>query len=255
MAEPKIYSKNYVNADCTFSESHTGGTITRLYDRDPASQCVTSGANSDATEASIEVTFKEGATAVDRTFDRVILLGHNLKYVYLDYWNGSSWVNITSNSAVTGDIIFTFVAVTGAKFRIRATLTQTTNEEKKIGELIVCKLTSDVGIELESYEVTWRQKSTEVELADGSFHRAVVAHSVNRTSKYEARARFNFVPTATLTILRTLRESGAAFLWHPESESRPDQIFYVHWTGTERVRYASQYKGAGHAVEMELREV
>jgi hypothetical protein len=255
MAEPKIFSKNYVSADCTFAESHTSGTVARLYDRDNSAQYVTSGANSDATEASIEVTFKENTTAVSRTFTNIMVLNHNLKSLWLDYWNGSSWVAITSASglAVTNSV-YSFSSITASKFRIRATLTQTTNVEKLIGELIACNLTLDIGTELDSYDVSWRQKANELEMGDGSFHRTVVPHSTTRSTKYEATARFTYLTTTTLLALRAIREAGLPFLWQPESSERPDQIFYVHWIGNERTHYASPYKGAGHILEMNLRE-
>jgi hypothetical protein len=254
MAEPKIYSKNYVSSDCTFTLSHSG-TSAKLYDRDVATLYQTSGANSDVTDATIVIDFKEGSTSVTRTIDTCILLGHNLKAWELEYWNGSAYVSIQSLSALSNNYsVISFSQVSTTKIRLTLKSTQTVNQEKQIGELIVALQTLAFSQELETYDQDVRQKAVEIPLADGSIHRTFVMWTSYRSTKYQARARFSYLTSAEIVTLYALRDSGASFLWHPESTSRPDQIFYVQWV-TGRLRYATAYKGAGHQIEMELKEV
>ena len=77
MAEPKIYTRNYVDNEAVILSSHGSTNIERIYDMDRDAQYQTSGANSDATEVTIEIQFKEAGVALERTIDLVIIVNHN----------------------------------------------------------------------------------------------------------------------------------------------------------------------------------
>jgi len=254
--EPIIYSKNYITADGVFLCSHGSTLIERIYDRDKNSLYITSGANSDATEAYVEIAFYEGTVAQTRTIDTIILVNHNLKAPAFQYWDGSAWQDLVSGSNLAvSTSIFTFTAQATTKLKIKCSTTQTANQEKQFGELIACLKTLTLARDLESYDVTFRQKAVEIPLADGSIHRSVVAHSDNRSQKYEAKFTLNFLTTAQLEVLQAIKEAGAAFLVQPESIARPDEIYLVNWTNPFNYKYVSIYKGGGHRLEIQVKEV
>lgn len=255
MAEPKIYTRNYVDDQCDITVSSGDAFKTRLRDRDKDSQWVSDGENSDATESSVQVDFKEGGDDVERTINRVILVNHNLEDPIAEYWDGDSWESLDSETDLTeSTTIFTFNDVATQKIRIRNSQTQTTNEEKAIGELIACELLLAFSQDLTQYEVSHVDKSYEVMLADGGIHKTYNKNSLNRVEKYEARVSFEFLTQAEIVTLQSIKSTGRSFLWHPETTQRPDEIYEVLWRNPLRYRYQSSYKGAGYRMEMELRE-
>ena len=256
MAEPKIYTKNYINEDCTIISSHGSTFNSRLYDRDKDSKFISVGANDDATEIILEITFKEGTSTVERDIDTVMLLNHNLADPEFEYWDGSAWQPLDSDTGVTEDVtIFEFETVSTEKIRLMSSITQSTDAEKFIGELIACALIMNIGLDLSANDITGRQKAFEVTLGDGSIHRSVVMHSLTRSEKYTSRVQLEYLTVDLLELLRTIKSGGEAFLWQPESSSRPDEIYLVNWTGSFSHRYMSDYKGAGFKLDMNLVEV
>ena len=141
-AFPEIYSKNYINSDGvdTFS---TGASVgLRIHDWDQASKWASVGSN-DARLETFDHEFFEEGSAINRTFDTVILLNHNLKNWRLQYWDGSAWQDTTAAYSVdAGSNTFTTITeiVNRAKVRLHMEKTQVANQEKSVGELIVCNL-------------------------------------------------------------------------------------------------------------------
>ena len=78
--EPYIYSKNYINTvdSDVFSVSSGAASISNACERDNISKYSSSGANSDATPVTIQVTFYEGTVAANRTIDTFLLVNQNL---------------------------------------------------------------------------------------------------------------------------------------------------------------------------------
>ncbi len=256
MSEPKIYTKNYVNADDTFSISSGSAAWGNAYNRDKDSLWQSSGANNDATAVQIDITFFEGLTAINRAIDRLILVNHNLKDFIVYYWDGTTyqtWLTVTGEAVANS--ILTLPAQTTGKARIIATATQTTNAEKTIAECIFCKETLDIGVEMMSYDVNFREKSKTLMMGDGSMQRVLVYWSPRRTGKYEAKVKFHMLDEDTLNSLIAIKEAGVPFLWYPESEAQPDLIYLVHWSNALKWKYSSPYKAAGFDLEMDLKEV
>lgn len=141
----KIFSENYVNGDCGITFSSGIATGAYLYDQKRATQWISSGSN-DATAESIAITFKnwQGST-VTRTFDRIVLLGHNIKSAAFDYWDSgtSAWVEITAAAMSDVDDSDTLIelasTVSTTQVRVRPATTQSANAEKYIGELKICQ--------------------------------------------------------------------------------------------------------------------
>jgi hypothetical protein len=254
--EPVIYTRSYVDKNGTFVCSHGSTFIERLYDRERIAKYTTSGANSDATEMIVEHDFKEAGLSITRTIDSIIILNHNLKDVTTEYWNGSNWQAYAVLSGLSSShTLFQGGTVSTTKIRVRCSTTQSTNQEKYMAELIACATLVTIGYDFESYSVSFKRKQYSVPLADGGMHRSFVKFSTNRSQKYHARVKFNYVSSTVLETLRTLAESGAAFLWQPESVTALQEIFYVNWATPLSYEYVSKYKGAGFSVDMDLEEV
>lgn len=264
MSEPRIFTKNYVSQDDTITVSHGDATKAYLYDRDNASQWMSSGANDDATQISIEVVFKEGSTAVDRTIDSFFLINHNLKNWDLEYWNGSAWAALANENADDGDYTFkSFGEVTTSKIRLLCDETQTADAEKAVGEMIACALQMDFGQlqDLVGMERRDRERTREITLGDGSEHRMVTLWTKNRATKYTMRATVMFTDEAGQgwgefrAQLKAIVDARRPFLWQPESVTHPDEVFLVRQEEPWSERYVSSYKGAGIEVPLSLSEV
>jgi hypothetical protein len=261
MSEPKFYTRSYVDSECTVTPSSGSDSKQKLFDRDNDSQWISSGENSDADEASVEIEFKQAGATISRTIDTIILVNHNLEDPIAEYWDGSAWQTFDSETDLTSGVatMLTRAAVSTERIRIRCSQTITADAEKRIGELLACEeeldLSDTVAQDLSAYEVTHAQRmAVELPLIDGSLHRSVVRHSPNRSDKYEARATLQFLTETQLEALRSLKASGQPFLWQPESTQRPDEVYLVNWAGNFQYRYATGYKGAGFNLTLDLRE-
>jgi hypothetical protein len=256
MSEPIIYTKNYVNADDVFTVSHGSGAWGNAYNRDKSSQWQSTGAADDTTAVQIDITFYENATAISRAIDRLILINHNLKDFVIYYWDGTTyqtWLTVTGEEVANS--VITLSPQTIAKARIIMTATQTANQDKAIGELILCQEMLNIGADLQTYDVAFREKSKTLLMGDGSIQKVLVYWSPHRTEKYEAKVKFTQISQATLLALAAIKEVGLPFLWYPESEAQPDLIYYVHWANTLKWKYTTPYKAAGLDVEIDLKEV
>lgn len=256
--EPLLYTKNFITPDCEFAVSHDDSFIERLCDRDNDSQWISNGANSDATEVVIDITFKEGGQTIERDIDTLILVNHNLEDPILEYWDGAAFQSLDSETNLTDGSYtkMSFNSVSTEIIRIRNSQTITTNAEKAIGEIIACAELLDPEADMMQYRYTLVQRrANELLLGDGSLHRANVMHSPNRSSKYEVRGQFQFVDEDKLAEFQAVKESAEPFLFQPESVVRPDQIYLVNWVGSFNPEYASSYKGAGYNVPFEFKEV
>lgn len=254
MAEPRIYSRNWVDANDVFTSTH-GGVTSSVYDRSSVTQFVTSGANSDATTFEITIEFYEGGVSQSRTIDTLFLLNHNLKTWTLYYWNGSAWTSATSQAAdATTSRYVSFGSVSCTKVKLSATATMTPNQEKSIGEIVLCGTTL-AAADIASYDTKWREKTKEVVLGDGSIHRVLTRAVSGRNGRYEARCRWTYLTKSQRDALKAIKEAGQPFLWQPESVTVPEEVYYVHWANTWDDKYMSNFKGAGYEVAVDLKEV
>ncbi len=254
MAEPRIYSRNWVDANSVISSTY-GGTTGALFDRGTVVQFVTTGANSDATTFEVTINFYDGGVSQTRSVDSMFLLNHNLKTWTLYYWNGSSWVSATSQAADTQTSRYSaFTLFSASSVKLSCTATQTTNQEKAIGEIVLCGVTLAAD-DLASYDTKWREKTKEIVLGDGAIHRVITRAVSGRNGRYEARCRWSYLSKAQRDNFKALKEAGQPFLWQPESVNVPEEVYYVHWTNAWDDKYMSNYKGAGYEVVMDLKEV
>lgn len=254
--EPKIYTKNYVNSDDTITVDSGSGSIANIYDRDIDSQWASSGANNDAVDVTMIITFYEGSAAVSRTIDTLLMLNHNIKAFDVYYWDGAAyqlWHSFTGQAATY--TFFSLSSQTTSIVKIVFHTTQSANQEKKVGELNLMALQVDFGQDLYTYQVQFRQRVKDVPLGDGSLKRGVIRWTYNRIEKYEATWSLILATDALLASLLSIKQAGLPFLWYPESVSRPTEIWYVHWYDPRQYQYTSFVKGAGDTIQAQFKEV
>ena len=264
--EPVILSANWISTApaSIVSVSSGASSIALIVDRDKNSQWSSSGANSDATTVTMQINFN-----ATKTFDSFILINHNLKSYTVDYWNGSQWLafitatadasqSLPLNASKYGNLpgaLATFSPVTTTMIILTITGTQTANQEKAIGEMIAATVTINPGQDLAVYEVQPRQKQKVKILGDGSIQMAYVFWSPTQCQKYEAQVGWTTLPYTQLEAFVALKQTGAPFLWYPESITRPDDLYYVNWDDAIKWKYSSLFKYAGIDLTMYLREV
>lgn len=254
MAEPRIYSRNWVDSQSVITTTY-GGTTSLLYDRSSVVQFTTTGANSDATAVDIVIEFYEGGVSQTRTVNAFFLLNHNIKTWDFQRWTGSTWTSWQSlSSDTTSSSYWELPSYAVTKVKLSVSATQTANQEKSIGEIVVCGL-SLAAEDLASYDTKWREKTKEIVLGDGAIHRVITRAVSGRNGRYEARCRWSYLTKAQRNNLKALKESAKPFLWQPESVNVPEEVYYVHWTNAWDDKYMSNYKGAGYEVVMDLKEV
>jgi len=137
----KIFGENYINKNNAYAFLSGSALVSYLYDQKRQTAWLSSGSNN-TIEEYIEITFKNWqGEVVQRTFDRVIILGHNIKAGQLQYWDGSAWQDLTGGTITDNtetDNLIEVTSVTTYKFKIKMTTTQIANAEKYIGEIKVC---------------------------------------------------------------------------------------------------------------------
>jgi len=167
----ELFSENYVNGDCTFTVVSGDGTKAYLYDQKQATTWLSSGSD-DTTTETITIVFNNWqGEEVSRTFDRIVLLNHNLAGITADYWNGSAWIAITEATTTLSDednIIEIVTAISATRFRINCTTAQSTDAEKYIGELKICADIVSLGLTLSDWQPMGEQKGETYRLAGGS---------------------------------------------------------------------------------------
>lgn len=138
-------SKNYLSADDTVNVS--SGTLlkVRLYDQKYNLQWASASETSESDYSTyIEIIFKEGLVAINRTIDTFILQNINLKDFKIQYFTGGSYAEISSSEAIfttntaTSKRIKLTNSITTSKIKILMKATIVANQEKKIGEFWAC---------------------------------------------------------------------------------------------------------------------
>jgi hypothetical protein len=127
------------------TNGYTSGSRANAVDRNNSTYAVTSGKNTDGTDAIFVVAF--GATV---NIDTIFLKG-NLKtnQIYFKYHNGSSWsfsIALDANSVNDGFYFKLPVVIPAVAFLIGCTHTIVANQEKIIYELIFSKLLASLPV-------------------------------------------------------------------------------------------------------------
>lgn len=151
-APPAFFSRPYINKDSL----DAGGIVVssgdsyrkRLYDMVRETQWTSAGEDTDGVEASIDAKFYIGATQNPQAVDCIALMNHNLQRFIVEYsLSGGSWTTVpgldftatdyTASDYSDADLILSLAApITMDRLRVRATHTQTPNQEKLVGLLL-----------------------------------------------------------------------------------------------------------------------
>ena len=269
--EPRIYTKNYINTDDTVTVSSGQSSITNAYDRDTTSQWSSQGATNST--VTINVTFYEGSVPVTRQMDTFLLINHNLKDYNVSYVNGLSnvvWLNQHNdttqstivnqyNASAYGNVPVSMAvipAITTTGLIINANTTQVPLQEKVIGEMVSTNLLLSFGMDVMKYSPKWRQRVNDLPMGDGTVRRATVKWTPNRYEKYQASVAFDFISNPIYSTFYTaIKQMGNPVLWYPETNARPDEIWYCHIQDPRTYSYVAQPKTAGTTLSFTVEEV
>lgn len=263
MSEPKFYTASLLTATSQLSGSYVFGSsnLGYLLDRGETLQWSTSGANNDATAIDMRISTNVGVS-VSMIMVKNTNLHTDATGISVHYFNGSIFTPFLSQTKTVigalGDStqIFTFPSqIVSYTQGVMVYMVSTGyNLEKKAGEVIVANLIYSAP-DFSTYDPKWRERTKEIVLGDGSVHRVSVKDAAGRIGKYEAATKWSYLTKAERDSLKAIKDSGQPFLLQPESETVPDEIYYVHWANAWDEKYMSSYKGSGYEVVMNVKEV
>lgn len=219
-----VCGQNFIDANCTLTVTSGDTYKARLCDNKRATRYGSSG-SSEGADVVVQVDFKDRVgVATSRTFDRLILLNHNLKDFYIEYWTGSAWSTIaesvfTTNTA-TDNYIVMAASVTTTKIRLTASNTIGAVAEKLIGELMACLFAVAVRHVVVLERSDWD---------DGVDYRTDDGSLVNymRFTKLEAKASLQQMSLATYAILEPLVRERAAMVWILHYDFRAADVYHL----------------------------
>ena len=183
--------------------------------------------------------------------DFMALIGINLKAFIFQYWTGAAWSAFTSGTFTghTNDyaIVKESASVQTDKVRIYMTTTQVADSEKQISEILF----GEVLLE------TWYDEFRDRDVDKAGHHR--LAEKGNMDSWYEWRKRgweirLDHKSLSEVAILRTLKDDREEFIWYPEPEMYPDQVFLTEWMNRWDRRYSAKTKAPGSTLRLQLEE-
>ena len=265
-ATPAFFGPNLFNrhADKASDLTATTGNILRhrLYDMDPRSRWISAGSD-DTIEETIEFGLWQPGmqTAVD--FDYVSFLNHNIKEMTLERSidDGLNWTSVYTSAAIaTANAQISSASLLSAdRFRARMLKTQTANDEKRVGGIILAKLLLQPSMGMKTYQrhpPTIGHKTAL--MADRSKRRARLFRSDASFSFFSASLSFVGVGETELDAFREIFLHGIEpFLFVPEPGRRPQEAYLCEVTPNT---YSDNYMQigvpeAGSVVAFDVEEV
>jgi hypothetical protein len=232
----------------------------RLFDMDPASYWISSGSN-DTIDETITFGLWVPGTVLSQQIGYFAIMNHNLKAFDVEFSNdgGSTWT--------AGVYNFTLVAsantrqVVAAPFfadRCRITMhtTQTANQEKQVGDIIVADELFQSPVMLQQY----KKKNTIVKaktavMHDNSIRRAYVYRSDASPWLYSAAMNFIGLTSTEVQDFKDLHKQEP-FIVIPEPAEVEADIFQAGIEpGTFTENYITRSRSGGYAVGFDVREV
>lgn len=272
-ANPAFLTRNYLNrhannaGDLTVSTGST--TKHRLFDMDPLSRWQSAG-SSDVVTETVEFGLWLPGARTSHDVEYILIQNHNIKglTVEVSNTNGSSWTTAFSSTTVA-DKNTRIVMVSTATDRIRITMTttQTANEEKAIGDIIVCGASFQPGPLFEYKSEPFHVQQKLAKMADGSLRGQLIARSDASFHFWAAKCSFIMDPAVYDTLalfddaMTTFREyglQGLSFVFMPEPGDREDEAYLCRVRpGTFNDSYIklSQGHGGMRGVQMIIEEI
>lgn len=256
---PVLLEENFVIEDCDFAISSGADLIARIYDYDTATLWKSVGSNDTVTET-VEVRFKEGQTLVNKTFDRIYLIKHNLKDFKVQYsTNGTVWNDITETIKTTNtdeNNSFSFSAITAGWIKLIMNKTITADQEKQVTEFYVGSYKYTLLTEPTDYNVRYFKKDGEINLATGRRKKWIIGTKDNPDrERWSGRFRFDFITEAERQSLKEIYLEHKSFTVIPEPAAQPQEFYLVNWANLWNRKYSRKSTQLGFSVEIILGEV
>lgn len=222
-----VCGENFVNANCLISVSSGDSYKGRICDNKRATRFTTSG-SSEGVAATVQVDFYDRVgSAVSRTFNRLMLLNHNLKNFYIEYWDGVAWQTIAESVFTTNEdadlYIVMAASVSTTSIRLTATNTIGAVAEKLIGELLACLFMTSVRHVVTLDRADW-DDGGDYRLDDGTLV------DFMRNTKFEAKVSLQQMSLTTYEIVEPLIRERASMVWILHYDFRAADVYHLKAT-------------------------
>lgn len=271
-AYPAFLTHNYLNrhanngSDLTVSTGDT--TKKRLFDMDPLSRWQSSG-SSDATTETITFGLWIAGARASHDVANILIQNHNVKglKVEISNDNGANYTEVFNRTDVVDAYTHIPIVTTATdKIKITMTTTQTANEEKKVGGVIVTGAAFQPGPLFEYDPAAPRITQKLAKMADGSFRGQLIGRSAASYHFWSAKCGWILDPAdygtdalfdAALATFREFGLQGKQFVFLPEPGDRPEQAFLCRVKpGSYNDPYAHFSKGGDMiAIQMVIEEL
>lgn len=249
---------NLINTTTQLAVNNNTSTIANLFARDPYFQYYTDGMNNDATTASITITF-DAATVVSR----IALVDTNLKSFTI-FYNGStantfaltttgSTIASSFSTNVDDGVYLRFSSLTVSSITIDMKTTQTANQEKRLGLMVV----SDLYLSLSQLPSASNYKPIETPkqivhtLSDGGTR----IHNVRK--KKDVTISLDYVSTTLRDSIKDIYELSSPFIFCPfgTTTSWDSFIFEGVWPGSfDFYEYSDNATVSGFSGKIKMKE-
>lgn len=226
-----VCGENFVNQNAVLTLSSGDAYKARLFDNDRGTRCPSIG-SSEGASWTVEINFADRRGAgVSRTFDRLVILNHNLKNFYFEYWDAAllMWTGIggtfytagnLGDNAATDNYFVLDAPISSTAIRLTATNTIGAVAEKLVGEIMCCAYVTDV-----RHIVTIERNDWD----DGGNYRLDSGALVTfmRSTRFESKVSMDQVTLATYTLLEPLLRERQPMVWILHSDFRAADVFSV----------------------------
>lgn len=240
--------QTYFNTTTISSITSGTGTVGNLIDKRPSTQYETVGFSGDLTTASIVLNF-----AVTQTISNIIILNHNLEDMVITYDTATALDTISGNSDTS--LYLTFATITTDRLTFFLAGTIVSDEEKKVGEIIISELLYDFATDrlptANNYNPEINKKQVVQRMSDGGVNIYSIAE------KFRTSLKFDFVPTSTEISFKSVYDSSNPINFVPfETSSSWDAAIYeVVWTGKyDFLKFSDNLRGNGFTGSIILEE-
>ena len=259
--EARFYKKNFITKNNTNTAFTGAATIPRIFDRDIELKYQSVGSDQ-ATQENIRSDFKSGGIALDRTFDTIIVLGHNLANFTLQEFDGTVHANLPGGvivGASTSFTVITFAARTAKGFRILMDTVQDPGSQlqKQVGEILVLSTIFAMPTDDNFSDVNFSPIPSAVigNKFDGGVQVNQLKFAGNRVERFAGRLDFILQSQANYDSLRSLFREPS-FNAYLEPVTRPEEVFLVTAIPSPpSSEYASPFKGSGYNLSVLIREI
>lgn len=272
-ADPAFLTKNYLNrhaddaSDLVVSSGDT--TQHRLYDMDPLSRWQSTESD-DLTSETVEFGLWMPGARTSRDVHYIFLQNHNVEGLTIEHsnTNGAAWTSaLVKTDIAEKNTRLVMVETAMDRIRLTMTTTQTANEEKKIGDIIVAGASFQPGPMFEYKREAPKVQTKTAKMADGSLRCQMIGRSDASFSFWAAKCAFIMDPARydpetedfedAMEQLRGYGLRGEQFMFMPEPGDKENEIYLCRVRpGTFNESYVVASRGGGMVgVQMVIEEI